>query len=135
MKHCGLLNGWLFAFLLALAWTAMAAEEQQGTLVVALDTLGAQSMDPIQETRSAHAHYQAPMYDSIVGLNFEKGGAGPGVAERWELAKDGLSWIFHIRKGLKWHNGDPITAHDVKFSLERTMSKESIASRGPGLRR
>ena len=135
MRHRGLLKGCLFSLLLALAWTAVAAEKQQGTLIVAIDTLGAQSMDPIQETRSAHAHYQAPMYDAIVGFNFEKGGAGPGVAERWELAKDGLSWIFHIRKGMKWHNGDPVTAHDVKFSLERTMSKESIASRGPGLRR
>lgn len=136
MKHCCLSTCWLLSFLLmALAGNPLAAEVQQGTLVVALGTLGAQSMDPIQETRSAHAHYQAPVFDSIVGLNYEKGGAGPGIAERWELAKDGLSWTFYIRKGVKWHNGDPVTAHDVKFSLERTMSKESISSRGPGLRR
>ncbi len=135
MRHWGLLKGWLLPLLLALAWTAVAAEKQQGTLVIALDTLGAQSMDPIQETRSPHAHYQAPMYDALVGFNFERGGKGTGVAERWELAKDGLSWTFYLRKGLKWHNGDPLTAHDVKFSLERTMSKESIASRKAALRR
>src|SRR3970040_374243 len=98
MRHRGLLKGCLFSLLLALAWTAVAAEKQQGTLIVGIDTLGAQSMDPLPETRSAHAHYQAPMYDAIVGFNFEKGGAGPGVAERWDLAKDGLSWTFHIRK-------------------------------------
>jgi len=135
MRHCDLLKGWLLPVLLALAWTAVAAEKQEGTLVVALGTLGAQSMDPIQETRSPHAHYHAPMYDALVGFNFENGGKGPGVAERWELAKDGLSWTFHIRKGLKWHNGDPLTAHDVKFSFERTMSKESIASNKAALRR
>ena len=127
MRRYCLLKGWLLPLLLALAWTAVAAEQQQGTLVVALGTLGSQSMDPIQETRSPHAHYQAPVYDALVGFNFEKGGKGPGVAERWEHAKDGLSWIFHIRKGLKWHNGDPITAHDVKFSLERTSLQLSRA--------
>lgn len=135
MRHCSLFKGCLLPLLLALAGTAGAAEKQQGTLIIALDTLGAQSMDPIQEGRSAHAHYQAPIYDGILGFNAEKGGAGPGVAERWELAKDGLSWIFHIRKGMKWHNGDPVTAHDVKFSLERTMSKESLASRAAAVRR
>ena len=136
MKHCCLSTGWLLSFLLmALAGNPLAAEVQQGTLVIALGTLGSQSMDPIQETRSPHAHYQAPMYDALVGLNFEKGGKGPGVAERWELAKDGLSWTFYLRKGLKWHNGDPLTAHDVKFSFERTMSKESITSNKAALRR
>ena len=75
------------------------------------------------------------MFDALVGFNFEEGGIGPGVAERWDLADDGLAWTFYLRKGLKWHNGDPLTAHDVKFSLERTMSKESIASRASALRR
>ena len=95
MRPCCLLKGWLLPVLLALACSplaAVAAEAQQGTLVVAIDTLGAQSMDPIQESRSPHAHYQAPMYDAIVGFNFEKGGAGPGVAERWELAEDGKNY-------------------------------------------
>ncbi|RMF83302.1 MAG: hypothetical protein D6736_21800, partial [Nitrospinota bacterium] len=122
--------------ILFLAWTPGAlAKEQKGTLVVALDTLGAQTMDPILETRAPHAHYQAPIFDALVGFNYEKGGIGPGVAESWELGEDGASWIFHLRKGLRWHNGDPLTAHDVKFSLERTMSPESVASRASALRR
>ncbi len=78
MRHCGVLKGWLFSVLLALSWPSLAAVAQEGTLVVALDTLGGQSMDPIQETRSAAAHYQAPMFDSLVGVNYEKGGGGAG---------------------------------------------------------
>ena len=136
MKHRGLILGGLFSILLTFIFLMPpAAAAQKGTLVVALDSLGGQNMDPILEGRASHAHFQAPMYDSLVGFNFEKGGIGPGVAERWELAKDGLSWTFFIRKGQKWHNGDPLTAHDVKFSLERTMSKESVASRSAALRR
>jgi len=127
----------LLVIVALLCWGAAAgaAVDQKGTLVVALDTLGAQTTDPILETRAPHAHYQAPIFDALVGFDFEKGGIGPGVAERWELSADGGSWIFHLRKGLTWHNGDPLTAHDVKFSLERTMSKESVASRAAALRR
>ena len=112
-----------------------AALEQKGTLIIALDTLGAQVMDPILDTRAPHAHYHAPVWDSLVGFDFDKGGIGPGVAERWELAADGGSWTFYLRKGQRFHNGDPVTGHDVKFSLERTMSPESIASGAAALRR
>src|SRR4029453_7654986 len=59
------------------------------TLVIALDTPGAQVMDPIMDTRAPHAHYQAPIWDSLVGFDLENGGIGPGVAERWQLAADG----------------------------------------------
>jgi peptide/nickel transport system substrate-binding protein len=113
---------------------APAATDQKGTLVVALDTLGAQTMDPILETRAPHAHYQAPVFDSIIWFDPVKGGIAPGIAERWELAADGQSWLFYVRKGQRWHNGDPDTAHDIKFSLERTMSPEALSGRVAGLR-
>src|SRR5207253_1769857 len=45
------------------------------------------------------------------------------------------SWTFYLRKGQRFHNGDPVTAHDVKFSLERVMSPESISSGAAALRR
>src|SRR5207244_10166341 len=43
----------------------------------------------------------------------------PSLAESWSVSKDGLSYDFMIRKGAKFHNGDPVTAEDVKFSFER----------------
>ena len=42
-----------------------------------------------------------------------------GIAEKWEMAQDGLSWIFYLRKGVTWHDGSAVTAKDVKFSFER----------------
>ena len=41
------------------------------------------------------------------------------VADSWEVADDGMSYTFHIRPGIKFSNGDPVTAEDVKFSLDR----------------
>jgi peptide/nickel transport system substrate-binding protein len=126
--------GSVLSLLLASAVMSATAADKD-TLVIALDTLGAQVMDPIFDTRAPHAHYQAPIWDSLVGFDLEKGGIGPGVAERWERAADGRSWTFYLRKGLKFHNGDPVTAHDVKFSLERIMTPESISSGAAALRR
>src|SRR6266705_407525 len=43
----------------------------------------------------------------------------PSLAESWSMSADGLVYDFVLRKGVKFHNGDPVTAEDVKFSLER----------------
>ena len=43
----------------------------------------------------------------------------PSLAESWSASKDGLTYDFVLRKGAKFHNGDPVTAEDVKFSFER----------------
>jgi peptide/nickel transport system substrate-binding protein len=42
----------------------------------------------------------------------------PDLAEKWEISKDGLTWTFHLRQGVLWHDGKPFTADDVKFSLD-----------------
>lgn len=47
----------------------------------------------------------------------------PGLAQRWEVADDGLTMTFHLRHGVKWHDGKPFTAADVKFSLLQVWKK------------
>src|SRR5438309_342904 len=113
-------NAWAGAALLAFSlWhPAVAADKaeiakQKGTLVFAVDSLAAQTMDPILEGRPGNAVYQAAMYDSLVGFDTKKGGVGPGVSETWDLSEDGLTWTFHLRPDQKFHNGDKLTAADV----------------------
>ena len=58
----------------------------------------------------------------------------PSLAESWSMSPDGLVYDFVLRKGVKFHNGDPVTAEDVKFSLERYRGasakplKDSVAA-------
>ncbi len=109
-----------------------------GTLTVSLENLGAQVTDPILQGRAGHAQYQAPIYDALLGFNYESqyGGVGPGVAEEWGIDPDGNSWTFNIAPGLVFHNGEVLDAHDVKFSLERTMyHDESVVGDGNRLNR
>jgi peptide/nickel transport system substrate-binding protein len=51
--------------------------------------------------------------------DFDKGQHVGLVLEKWEV-KDPNNWIFHVRRGLKFHNGTPVTAHDVVHSMWRT---------------
>ena len=48
----------------------------------------------------------------------------PAIAESWEISGDGLTYTFHIREGIKFSDGSPVTAEDVKFSLDRFANPE-----------
>ncbi|OPY78013.1 MAG: Oligopeptide-binding protein AppA precursor [Syntrophorhabdus sp. PtaU1.Bin153] len=47
------------------------------------------------------------------------------LAESWEISKDNLSIIFHLRKGVKWHDGRPFTAHDVMYTYKVTVDPKT----------
>ena len=52
----------------------------------------------------------------------------PSLAESWTVSRDGLTYEFALRKGVRFHNGDPLTADDVKFSFERYKGGGATAS-------
>jgi ABC-type transport system substrate-binding protein/class 3 adenylate cyclase len=49
----------------------------------------------------------------------------PALAERWEISDDGLRYVFHLREGLQWSDGEPLTAHDVEYGIKRVLNPES----------
>ena len=49
----------------------------------------------------------------------------PALAESWEVAPDGLSWVFHLHEGVTFQDGTPFTAEDVVFSFDRAMADDS----------
>jgi oligopeptide transport system substrate-binding protein len=52
----------------------------------------------------------------------------PSLADRWEISDDGLRYVFHLRQGLTWSDGAPLTAHDVEFGIKRVLDPESPGS-------
>jgi len=73
------------------------------------------------------------MYDALVTWDPQGNYIG-SVAETWKLGEDGTTWTFTIRDDIVFHNGDPLTAHDVKFSVDRFASEESTNPWSPYLR-
>jgi ABC-type transport system substrate-binding protein len=52
----------------------------------------------------------------------------PSLAERWEISDDGLRYLFHLREGLRWSDGTPLTAHDVEFGIKRVLNPDAPGS-------
>lgn len=55
------------------------------------------------------------LFDTLVWK--DRNGYIPWLAEKWELADDGMTWTFHLRSGVRWHDGQPLTAEDVAFTF------------------
>ncbi len=53
---------------------------------------------------------------------------GPGLATKWTVSPDGLTYTFELRQGVKWHDGSAVTGDDVKFSFDAAMAADSKAS-------
>ena len=64
--------------------------------------------------------------ENLVRLD-EKDNIKPAAAESWDVSDDGLTYTFHLREGMKWANGDPVTAHDYEFGW-KTVIEPSVAS-------
>src|SRR6266849_3560729 len=96
------------------------AAPPDGTLVIGVHvTLVSRWLDP-GETEALITPFMVlyALHDALVkpmpgNIN------APSLAESWTLAKDGVTYEFVLRKNAKFHNGDPVTAEDVKFSFDR----------------
>jgi peptide/nickel transport system substrate-binding protein len=76
----------------------------------------ATSLNPVIATDGQSYIAEWPIYDSLVELD-EKLGVKPLLAESWEVSRDGLTYTFKLKKGVKWHDGKPFTARDVAFTF------------------
>ena len=82
-------------------------------------TLAPRWLDP-SETESAITPFKVlyAIHDALV-KPMPAGQTTPSLAESWSMSQDGISYTFVLRQNIKFHNGDPVTAEDVKFSFER----------------
>ncbi|MBI2867087.1 MAG: ABC transporter substrate-binding protein [Chloroflexi bacterium] len=90
-----------------------------GKLTVAVAISGFESLDPVNEQIPETQTYQGSIYDYLLWAD-KDGNVAPGVAERWEMSPDGKTWTFSLRQ-MQFHNSQPVTAADFKFSVERAI--------------
>ena len=118
------------ALALTVSWgrTALAEGKPGGTLIAAFSADPA-GFDP-QRGPSGMSHVVIEqVYSTLMALGPDAK-PYPELAESYEVSKDGLTWIFKLRQGAVFHNGDGLTADDVKFSFDRLRAKDSGYSYG-----
>ena len=55
----------------------------------------------------------------------------PALAKSWEFDEETCTYTFHLEEGVKWHDGEPFTANDVKFTIEAIMDPENGSENAP----
>jgi peptide/nickel transport system substrate-binding protein len=81
------------------------------------DALGdPKSFNPITAGETSTTDYTVRIFQGLTRIDWWSGEIIPLLAERWEVAEDGLTWTFYLRKDVTFNNGTPFTADDVVFS-------------------
>src|SRR5262245_50414476 len=110
----------LAVLLAALPAVDAAAQQPDGQLTVAFDaSLAPSFLDPAQTSGLATPFVFLYALHDAMAKPMPGNNMAPSLAESWKESPDGLVYEFKLREGLRFHNGDPFTAEDVKFSFHR----------------
>ncbi len=104
------------------------AETPASTLVIAMNITDIISLDPAETFELVGGEVNANIYDRITVHEPGQEALTGGVAESWDIADDGHTIILHLRPGLTFHSGNPVTAADVVFSLARVIKLNKTPS-------
>src|SRR6267378_4474720 len=120
--------------LISLGAATPAWAQSKSELTIALSSFSAETLDPALQGHNVK-YYLSLMFDYLVGTTADgQPSQTGGLASKWENSADYRRWTFHLRTGVKFHDGTEMTADDVKFSLQRAMSKRSTTGYAGPLR-
>ena len=115
----------LFYFLiLVLSFSGCTKKKTSGTPLPATQTfylsLGSAptSLHPIRSTQHVSSVVRGYVFESLLTRDINTREFKPLLANRWEISSDQISYTFYLQKNVSFHDGKPLTAHDVKFSID-----------------
>ncbi len=101
--------------------TAAAAGLRTGTLHLALNSEPGE-LDPQRQINMDQMCVALALFEGLTALDERTSQPVPAAAARWDTSPAGLTWPFHLRPGLRWSAGTPLTAEDFVWSLRRALS-------------
>jgi len=114
----------LFLILLFVSGTSSEAYEKRDgkKIFVYGERQPAPNIDPSQHYDWSTRMLQQALYDALLKYVGNPPKLIPWLAKSWKKSADGKKWTFELVRNAKFHNGDPVTAHAVKWSFERTLA-------------
>lgn len=103
--------------------SAAGGDKQELVFNLAADT---KTLDPGLNQSVDGAIIAVNAFEGLAKLD-DKDKAIPGQAEKWEVSPDGLKYTFHLKKDLKWSNGDPLKASDFEYAWKRVLNPETAS--------
>ena len=112
-----------FTAVLLLLLATGCTPPQSNTLIYAQPE-DPKTLDPINTDIAEAVHVITNLFDTLVTYDDTTTELVPALAERWETSADGLTWTFHLREGVLFHDGTRCNAEAVKISLDRLIQAE-----------
>ncbi|MDP5276390.1 SgrR family transcriptional regulator [Chengkuizengella axinellae] len=94
-------------------------QKKMDTLRFKVSVLPINRLDPIHVSLRSESHIVKQICDTLVCFNAEAEEIEPHIAFYWETNQDAKEWTFYLRKGIKFHNGELLTASDVYYTFQR----------------
>ena len=114
----------VFALILVASTSPARAQEAGATLrVIAHADL--RSLDPIWTTAYISRNHGYLVYDTLFAMDADWQ-PQPQMVDTWEVSEDRLTWTFHLRDGLLWHDQTPVSANDCVVSLQRWGKRDNL---------
>lgn len=128
MKKLALLLAVVMVFTLGFTACGSKSADAGKQLVIELGP-NPETLDPALNSAVDGGNYLLFAFDCLLNVD-QDGKIVPGAAESWEASDDGLTWTFHLRKGLKWSDGSALTAADYEYSWKRVADPNTAAPYG-----
>lgn len=103
------------------------SEPKSGGILIAARAADAKGLDPHKQTAFSSFRVLEQIFDPLLALDADLN-VVPNLAEGWAWSDEGQTLTITLRPNVKFHNGDPMTSADVKFSFERILNEETGAA-------
>jgi ABC-type transport system substrate-binding protein len=106
--------------------------DNRGAIVDSRDEYDPRSLDPALSTDVPTGRAVAYLYDGLTTLD-PQAQLHPGLASSWDVSADGLTYTFHLRRGVVFHDGSPFSSRSVIASWQRVLDPSAQSGRGEPL--
>src|SRR3954469_16950988 len=113
-----------FVVVLVSAGCGSSGAPSRHELIDSRDNYDPKSLDPAVSTDVPTGRAVGYLFDGLTQFTADAK-VEPSLAERWDVSADGLTYTFHLRRGVTFHDGSPLTARTVARSWERALAPET----------